>query len=472
MDAHAVGIHSFVSVILILCTSTWAAEYKVDVTVFDESPLVGDNTAEEYRAYVPWNRQSADFIEVGRTSNTGTGEVGQGYKNPGDGDSVAVGSGFPDGTNIDLQGNKNNWRRMEIKMPKSRSLSRIGVFYATTEYNTNRVTIPIIKMSASATITPDHYTKTIGIGESVTLTVTSTVNDVRWVHNNGDIITDWNNQTDVTINNVRLTDAGIYECFEEGRREMGEHAIMRLIVRGCPSPKYGSDCNSNCVTCWNGGVCADDDGTCLCQPGFASTRCGQRTDNNHWGAFASLFCSSRNGNCGGALICGPDPIGCSCVAGYTGLDCNTACPSGFYGSNCNRECHCNNNDCDPAIGCKMGSGCDNGFQENYCQGENECNQGHYGAQCEFTCHCQEGDGCNKTTGVCNNRRCAYGWGGNDCQQALPYFYNDYHVTVNATSNSVNVTWNEWKPTIDYGTGPIDHYRVYYWKEGKMQLHTN
>ncbi len=55
---------------------------------------------------------------------------------------------------------------------------------------------------------------------------------LRWIHNNGPVIEDWNGKTDVTINNVRLADAGIYECFEEGKRHEGQHSIMILIVRG------------------------------------------------------------------------------------------------------------------------------------------------------------------------------------------------------------------------------------------------
>ena len=42
----------------------------------------------------------------------------------------------------------------------------------------------------------------------------------------------WNDLKTVTITNVRLADAGIYECYEDGRRGQGQHAIMRLIVRG------------------------------------------------------------------------------------------------------------------------------------------------------------------------------------------------------------------------------------------------
>ena len=84
-----------------------------------------------------------------------------------------------------------------------------------------------------AKIKPNEYTKTIGIGESITFGVAaSTNNNLRWVHNNGEIIRDWNDLTEVTIDNVRLADSGIYECFEEGKRAMGQHAIIRLIVRG------------------------------------------------------------------------------------------------------------------------------------------------------------------------------------------------------------------------------------------------
>ncbi|XP_072044701.1 uncharacterized protein [Amphiura filiformis] len=467
MPVYTVFILIFVSVMRICTWTTWAAEYKVDVIVVDSSPLVGDDTAEQYRAYLPWNRRSAAFIEVGRTSNTGTGEVGQGYMNPRDGATVPQGSGLQDGTEIAIDSSSNDWKRIRVTIPRSRSLNRIGVFYVTTEYNSNRVTIPIIKMSQSAKITPDYYTKTIGIGESVTLTVTSTVNNVRWVHNNGDIITDWNDQTEVTIHNVRMANAGIFECFEEGKREMGEHAIMRLIVRACPSPKYGQDCSINCETCWNGGICAADNGICLCQSGFSGTFCGQRDGSNRFGASAYIPCGSANNDCDKRLFCGPDPIGCSCVAGYTGLDCTTACTQGWYGSNCNMECHCDVDDCDNAIGC-VGSNCNIGFGNAFCQGYDECSQGYFGEQCEFTCHCHEGEGCDKDNGVCNNGKCAYGWGGVDCQQALPYFYNNGHISANATGATVLLAWADWNQAIDYGTGPVDHYKIYFWKEGESE----
>ena len=42
----------------------------------------------------------------------------------------------------------------------------------------------------------------------------------------------WHNQKVVTFNPVALSDEGIYECHETGKREEGKQAIIRLIVRG------------------------------------------------------------------------------------------------------------------------------------------------------------------------------------------------------------------------------------------------
>ena len=56
-------------------------------------------------------------------------------------------------------------------------------------------------------------------------------NVLRWAHN-GVPVSDWDGMGVVSITDVRKADEGIYECYEEGHRENGLHAIMRLIVRG------------------------------------------------------------------------------------------------------------------------------------------------------------------------------------------------------------------------------------------------
>ena len=123
-------------------------EYKFDVTVFDPSPLVGTSSSEAYRVYLPWNRRDATFAEIGRSSNTGTGEVGQGYQNPSDGAIVPHGSGLPLDANTDIITSSTRlWRQLRIHFPSSSSVNRIGVFYATTSRGEHNLTIPIIKIS-------------------------------------------------------------------------------------------------------------------------------------------------------------------------------------------------------------------------------------------------------------------------------------------------------------------------------------
>ena len=84
-----------------------------------------------------------------------------------------------------------------------------------------------------ATIKTADQITTTNIGDSISLTVTTNLPDdvLRWNHD-GSPVTKWNSLKTVTIPNVRLSDEGIYECYEDGKREEGLHAIMRLIVRG------------------------------------------------------------------------------------------------------------------------------------------------------------------------------------------------------------------------------------------------
>ena len=125
------------------------------MTVFDSSPLVGEDTSEQIRVYLTWERRSATFTEIGRTSNTGTGEVGQGYQDPDEGDVVPYGSGLPSRTYITTDQFTNYFTRIEVNFRRSTSVSRIGVFYVTTELGSESVTIPIIKISESGE--NDHY---------------------------------------------------------------------------------------------------------------------------------------------------------------------------------------------------------------------------------------------------------------------------------------------------------------------------
>ncbi len=138
----------------------------MDVTVFDRSPLVGDESEDNYRAYLSRDRKQAQFTAIGRTSNTGTFEVGQSYPNPRDRNYIPVGYGFPGPSETYTQILTHSlWRRIDILfLPQSDATSRIGVFYVTTEYNSKTVTIPIIKMSQDGKKFPKVETLICPIG--------------------------------------------------------------------------------------------------------------------------------------------------------------------------------------------------------------------------------------------------------------------------------------------------------------------
>ena len=42
----------------------------------------------------------------------------------------------------------------------------------------------------------------------------------------------------------------------------------------CPRQRYGvNTCDNICETCYNGGMCKDDSGICICRPGFMGDHC-------------------------------------------------------------------------------------------------------------------------------------------------------------------------------------------------------
>lgn len=75
--------------------------------------------------------------------------------------------------------------------------------------------------------------KVASVGERVEFEVNITKkmeSPIKWRHNGAEIAS-WDNQVKVEIEDVQPGNAGIYECYYEGRRNEGVHALMRLIVR-------------------------------------------------------------------------------------------------------------------------------------------------------------------------------------------------------------------------------------------------
>ena len=81
-------------------------------------------------------------------------------------------------------------------------------------------------------MTPRQISQTVSIGENVTFVMTTSNPDHRWRHNGGDVIQELNGQQNYTITNVTTDNSGIYECYMDGQRHKGKHAIFQLVVRG------------------------------------------------------------------------------------------------------------------------------------------------------------------------------------------------------------------------------------------------
>ncbi|XP_033103391.1 tyrosine-protein kinase receptor Tie-1-like [Anneissia japonica] len=106
------------------------------------------------------------------------------------------------------------------------------------------------------------------------MTTNQPMTDLRWTHNYGDVISKWNGSSTIKIENVRKQDGGVYECYQDEYGKDGNHGIMRLIVRACPSPKWNPpSCELDCPVCYNGGVCDDITGVCICPAGFKGANC-------------------------------------------------------------------------------------------------------------------------------------------------------------------------------------------------------
>ncbi|KAG7272152.1 hypothetical protein CRUP_010221 [Coryphaenoides rupestris] len=216
-------------------------------------------------------------------------------------------------------------------------VGNIGIFYC----HAAQDNITMINNPSSAHVVPAHMTVTANKGETVHLSMQllnaqerditwkyngeSTTVRVDWGEGNYNYITHWkdfsNNTVVLTVEDVALTNQGIYSANYIGESPlMG--SWMRLIIRDCPSKKWGDDCNQDCPECLNGGVCHDRDGDCICPPGFMGTRCETACRVGMFGRSCQESCESRK-DCRGLRFCLLDPYGCSCASGWSGIRCDT-----------------------------------------------------------------------------------------------------------------------------------------------------
>ncbi|XP_019632351.1 PREDICTED: angiopoietin-1 receptor-like [Branchiostoma belcheri] len=223
-------------------------------------------------------------------------------------------------------------------------------------------------MREDADVKPRLFSRTVNVGEAVTLEMvrnpaSTRTGDLEWRKNG--VVLQGQTALALNLNNVQSSDEGIYECYYDGAYSDRKQGIMRLIVRACAENKYGSDCSNDCPDCYNGGVCHDQTGECVCPPGFSGTYCETACASGRFGKTCRFSCS---GGCQGQLMTVPDPVGCTCPPGLTGMTCQDVCPDGTYGASCTQTCHClsGNSACNAETGACSG-GCATGWAGNSCQ---------------------------------------------------------------------------------------------------------
>ncbi|XP_072048343.1 receptor-type tyrosine-protein phosphatase S-like [Amphiura filiformis] len=245
-----------------------------------------------------------------------------------------------------------------LEMPKTAGKERIGAFNCEAEKGSKMQNVTILVHHIQGDPTSNQRTVVGSIGDSLSLEVDVTSSGNFYWNKDGSIIPEWSNQKTVTINQLGVTDAGIYDCYLDNERNEGKQAIIRVIVRECEGRRWNPPaCNKECEFCYNGGICHDGTGECICAPGFSGLTCQTLHGRNRFGRDGNLYCKGGGAGendldgCKGNLICPLDPFGCSCAAGFSARDCNTACTKGSFGADCKQTCHCANGNgvCDTGI---------------------------------------------------------------------------------------------------------------------------
>ncbi|XP_036207589.1 tyrosine-protein kinase receptor Tie-1 [Myotis myotis] len=234
----------------------------------------------------------------------------------------------------------------------------VGVFSCVGGSGARRTSVLYVHNSPGAQLLPDKVTHTVNKGDTAVLSarvLKEKQTDVIWKSNGSYFYTlDWHEAQDgrflLQLPNAQPPMSGIYSATYLEASPLGS-AFFRLIVRSCGPGRWGPGCTKECPSCLHGGVCHDQDGECVCPPGFTGTRCEKACREGHFGQSCQEQCPSTSG-CRGLTFCLPDPYGCSCGSGWRGSQCQEACAPGHFGADCNLQCQCQNGGtCDRFSGC-------------------------------------------------------------------------------------------------------------------------
>ncbi|XP_033117527.1 multiple epidermal growth factor-like domains protein 6 [Anneissia japonica] len=305
-----------------------------------------------------------------------------------------------------------------------------GVYYCKGVRNseTTIVETTVVDLSGafSSDVIPTNKKTSItaSVGDSVTVSfdVTGSGNHI-W-RKDGELLDNYENLYDdssLTFDSVSIENGGMYELYLEGQRDYYKHSFIELLVRGCPAGRWGAPrCTGVCNNCYNGGVCDDETGKCVCPPGFQGENCMETCGGNRFGITCQIRCTKNEADpkdaCKVHQFCLPNPYGCSCITGYTGLKCLTDCGFGKFGAGCSQDCHCTSGGCNQYTGECLSGTCAPGWSGSNCQVPSNCPVGYFGSSCTLICHCLDNVECDKNTGVCsNNADCAKGYHKYDSQ---------------------------------------------------------
>lgn len=350
------------------------------------------------------------------------------------------GIGLPQYSQQFLQGHPVSARI--LYMPNEDISNNVGAYQCQIVNGGITTTVATLKLPplSRVEIDAEEPYMSVNTGDDVELNMIKYANhslDIIWKHNDQEI-PKWKNQLQVKIKNVTHSDEGIYECYFDGRRSKGVHGILRLIVRACPAGKYGVLCKQDCPPCYNGGICHDTLGECICPSGFIGLNCEIACKANSFGAKCEKQCiiPEQESGCASHIFCKPDPYGCSCAPGYKGLACEDSCEPGKYGADCKQICHCLNGAeaCNKITGACDG-GCSLGWRGNSCQipdvyfadstviPKTLCKIGTFGKDCKQKCHCSGKVACDSISGMCPGE-CENGWNGTSCNECMEGKYGE------------------------------------------------
>ncbi|XP_030832290.1 tyrosine-protein kinase receptor Tie-2-like [Strongylocentrotus purpuratus] len=141
-----------------------------------------------------------------------------------------------------------------------RDVTRVSSFFQRSDVNVNDTEVMISMTSRS---NPD-----------------ASANVITWMKDGSEVLTSFGGQTQISFPNpIQTSDQGIYEIYYNNERDQNRGGLYRLIVGECPAGKWGpSECYGICDKCYNGGVCDDKSGLCICPNNFNGTNCLEKME--------------------------------------------------------------------------------------------------------------------------------------------------------------------------------------------------